>query len=206
MNKELRDTYNRIAEDWSRDHADDDWWIEGTNKFLSLLPANGSVLDVGCGAGNKAKYMADRGFHVLGIDFSEELLKIARAEALATKFRNVAMEELDSITEQFDGVFAQASLLHIPKAEAEDIVKKMAARVNDGGHLYIAVKEIREGNPEEEINKENDYGYNYERFFSYFIIPELESYLQNAGLEVVWSVRNPNPSGKTVWLQIIGKK
>jgi hypothetical protein len=35
---------------------------------------------------------------------------------------------------------------------------------------------------------------------------ELESYLTNTGLEVISKLRNPNPSGKTVWLQIIGRK
>ncbi len=206
MNTGLRDTYDRIAQDWHHDHTADDWWIEGTEKFSSFLPEHGSVLDVGCGAGNKARFMSDRGFRVMGIDFSEELLKIARAEASAAEFKNIPMEDLDLIPETFDGVFAQASLLHIPRADAANIVKKMAARINDGGYLYLAVKETREDKPEEGVTRENDYGYDYERFFSYFTLSELVSYMMNAGLETVWQQRNPNPSGKTVWLQIIGKK
>ena len=110
------------------------------------------------------------------------------------------------MSDTFDGVFAQASLLHIPKKDAGDVVKKMARRLVLGGLLYIAVKEARAGNPEEEIVKENDYGYEYERFFSYFTMEELERYLADAGLIAVSKSRNPNKSGKTVWLQIIGRK
>lgn len=203
MNIDLRDTYNRIAEAWHNDHTADDWWIEGTNTFLSMLPQGGTVLDVGCGSGSKTKYISERGCTVTGIDFSEKLLEIAREEAPMAKFALLPMENLEQLNEKFDGVFVQASLLHIPKNEAADVVKKMAEHLNPGGHLYIAVKEVKEGKPDEEIKTEDDYGYPYERFFSYFRKSELESYMAQAGLKVVW--KEAKPTGRTTWLQIIGE-
>ncbi|MCX6789907.1 MAG: class I SAM-dependent methyltransferase, partial [Candidatus Kaiserbacteria bacterium] len=201
----LKETYNRIAEDWHHDHVDDAWWVEGTDAFIKELPQGGSVLDVGCGSGVKSKYFAERGCKVVGIDISDGLLDIARREVPEAEFRELSMTDLDSMTETFDGVFAQASLLHIPKKEAGEVVKKLAGRLVPGGLLYIAVKEVRADKPEEVVERENDYGYEYERFFSYFTLEELEQYLRDAGLEVVSKSRSPNPSGKTVWLQIIGK-
>ena len=56
----LRDTYDRIADDWARDHERDTWWREGTAKFASLLPNGARVLDAGCGSGQKAKFFQDR--------------------------------------------------------------------------------------------------------------------------------------------------
>jgi 2-polyprenyl-3-methyl-5-hydroxy-6-metoxy-1,4-benzoquinol methylase len=203
---DLKETYNRIAEDWHRDHSHDDWWVEGTGTFIQELAPGARVLDVGCGSGVKSKYLINHGFKVTGIDISEKLLEIARREASKGEFKVFSMTDLDSMLEMFDGIFAQASLLHIPKKDAGEVVKKMAGRLISGGLLYIAVKEVREGKPEEGIAKENDYGYEYERFFSYFTMPELEQYLAGAGLTVVSASRNPNPSGKTVWLQIIGRK
>lgn len=201
----LKETYNRIAENWHHDHVDDAWWVEGTDAFIKELPQGGSVLDVGCGSGVKSKYFAERGCKVVGIDISDGLLDIARREVPAAEFRELSMTDLDLMTETFDGVFAQASLLHIPKKEAGEVVKEMAKRLVPGGLLYIAVKEGRPDKPEESVERENDYGYEYERFFSYFTLAELEQYLRDAGLEVVSKSRSPNPSGKTVWLQIIGK-
>lgn len=203
---DLKETYNRIALDWHKDHVADDWWIESTNAFIKELPAGARVLDVGCGSGVKSKYLIKHGLKVTGIDISDKLLEIARREVPGGKFKEISMSGLDAMPETFNGVFAQASLLHIPREQAGGVVKSMAGRLTPGGLLYIAVKELREGKPEEEIVKENDYGYEYERFFSYFSMAELERYLTDAGLTVVLTQRNPNPSGKTVWLQIIGKK
>lgn len=203
---DLKETYNRIAEDWCRDHSSDDWWVEGTDAFIKELSSGACVLDVGCGSGVKSKYLASRGLRVTGIDISDKLLDIARREVPEGEFREFSMIELDAMPETFDGVFAQASLLHIPKKNAGDVVKKMVGRLVSDGLLYIAVKETREGEPDEEVKKENDYGYEYERFFSYFTMDELEQYLTNARLKVISRLRNPNKSGKTVWLQIIGKK
>lgn len=203
---DLKETYNRIAEDWHKDHLHDDWWIQDIDTFIKNLPPGAHVLDVGCGSGVKAKYLIDHGLKVTGIDISEKLLEIARREIPEGEFAILSMAELDTMQETFDGVFAQASLLHIPRKDAGEIVKKMVRRLKPDGLLYIAVKEVREGKPEEGIAKENDYGYEYERFFSYFTMDELEQYLTDAGLKVISKLRNPNKSGKTVWLQIIGKK
>ncbi|MFA6519943.1 MAG: class I SAM-dependent methyltransferase [Candidatus Paceibacterota bacterium] len=203
---DLKETYNRIALDWHKDHSHDEWWVGGTDSFIKKLPPGAHVLDVGCGSGVKSKYLTDHGLKVTGIDISENLLEIAKREVPGGDFRVLSMTDIDSMVETFDGVFAQASLLHIPKKDAGDVVKKMTGRLVPGGFLYIAVKESREGKPDEGIEKENDYGYEYERFFSYFTMNELEGYLTNAGLEVISKLRNPNPSGKTVWLQIIGRK
>lgn len=201
---DIRETYNRIAEDWHKDHTSDTWWIEETDRYLSFLPEGGSVLDVGCGSGVKSAYMLQRGFNVTGIDISENLIAIAKRESPQGDFRILSMTELDSMEKAFDGVFAQASLLHIPKNQAADVVKQMARRVRPGGYLYIAVKGLREGNPDEEIKKEDDYGYEYERFFSYYRPEELAKYIEGAGLSVVSNTAAT--SGNTVWLQIMGHK
>jgi len=201
----LKETYNRIAEDWHHDHSNDEWWVEGTDAFMKELPQGGRVLDVGCGSGTKSKYFSDHGFRVVGIDISDGLLDIARREVSEAEFRELSMTDLDAMIETFDGVFAQASLLHIPKKDAGEVVKKMAKRLVPGGLLYIAVKEVRADKPEEGVLKENDYGYDYERFFSFFTMAELEQYIQDVGLQVISKSRSPNSSGKTVWLQIIGR-
>ena len=200
----LAETYDKIAEDWHKDHTQDSWWVEETDAFLARLPEAGSVLDVGCGSGVKAKYMMERGFKVVGIDISEGLLAIARREFPNGDFRNLSMHDLDSVVESFDGVFAQASLLHIPKKDAADVVRKMAARAKPGGHVYISVKQAREGTPEEEIKAEDDYGYVYERFFSYYTSEELKAFMEAADLTVV--VSSASVSGRTTWLQVIGQK
>jgi SAM-dependent methyltransferase len=200
----LKETYNRIAEDWVLDHNDDDWWQEGTDYFLSLLSSDAKVLDVGCGGGIKTQYFSSKGYGVMGIDFSEKMIEIARRENPKLEFAVVDMYDIDKIEENYDGIFAQASLLHIPKTRALEVLAKMKDKLNKDGLLYLSVKGVRDSGIEEDIVKENDYGYEYERFFSYFKLEELKSYFDQLGLLVIWEENKQ--SNKTNWVQIIGKR
>ena len=201
---DLAGTYDRIAKDWHEEHSTDDWWQEGTDEFIKRLSPGAHVLDVGCGSGVKSRYLLDHGLLVTGIDISKNLLEIARTVAPEGKFELCSMYDLDSLPDVYDAVFAQASLLHVPRKDAAGIVWKMADKVRPGGLVYLAVKEVKDGLPEEGVLKEDNYGYEYERFFSYFRLEELATYLEDAGMRIVWSDRKP--SGKTTWVQIVGQK
>ena len=201
---DLKDTYNRIAEDWHKDHQQDDWWRAGTEKLISLLKPGAQVLDVGCGGGTKSKYIIAKGLQVSGIDFSESMIEIARREAPQAKFWVLDMREVDTLVGEFDCIFVQAALLHIAKNEVDTVLKKLERKLRVGGYFYIAVKGIREDGIEEEVVKKNNYTYEYERFFSYFTAEELAAKLKNLGLEVVFS--ETNPSKNTNWIQMIAKK
>jgi len=201
---DLKSTYNRIAEDWFKDHHGDTWWIEGTDKLASFLKSGALVLDVGCGAGVKSQYLLDKGLKVVGVDFSEKMIEIAKREVPGATFRVADIKDLSGLKEDFDGILAQAVLLHIPKSEAGDVVKGLRDKLVDGGYLYIAVKQKREGEKEEEVLKENDYGYEYERFFSYFTLSEIKRYVSDVGLGI--SYENVALSGHTNWIQVICHK
>jgi len=68
----------------------------------------------------------------------------------------------------------------------------------------IAVKEKRPEGPSEEVRRENDYGYAYERFFSYFTAEEMVEYFQSAGMVLEYvSIKG---SGRTNWIQTIARK
>jgi hypothetical protein len=114
------------------------------------------------------------------------------------------MRDLDARLGPFDGIFAQASLLHIPKNEIRATLEKLATRLSIGGCFYIAVKGMRPDGKEEEILTENDYGYPYQRFFSYYSMDELRAYLTDLKLTIIYE--DSKLVGKTVWLQIVGKK
>lgn len=201
---DLKDTYNKIAADWHKDHKQDNWWVEATDKFISLLPTGGEVLDVGCGAGTKAKYLVNKGLQVLGIDIAENLIAIAKTEVPAARFLVMDMKELGDLMESFDGVFAQASLLHIPKQEISAVIKSLSGKLKSGGYFYVAVKEIKPGQAEEEVVKENDYGYEYERFFSYYTLDEIKKYCIALSMEIAYA--NVASSGRSNWLHVIAKK
>ena len=141
---------------------------------------------------------------VLGIDFSERLLEIARRTASGSDFRLLDLRDIRTLPESFDGVFAQASLLHIPKAETFSVIEGMVSRLVPQGHLYIAVKAQRPGHPAEEIVTENDYGYDYRRFFSYYTLHEMRAHVDRSGLSLVHAA--PEAPSQGGWMQIIARK
>jgi len=200
----LKDTYNKIAAEWDRNHQTDDWWIEGTNKFISFLKPGDLVLDVGCGPGTKSKYLHEKGLKVFGIDLAENFIEIARRKVPEGKFTAMDMQNAEKLEKDFDGIFAQASLLHIPKKDAPEVLEKLVSKLKPGGYLYVAVKEKRADGVDEETKTENDYGYEYERFFSYYTLDELKEYLHALDMELCDA--GVKLSGRTNWVHVIGKK
>lgn len=207
-NEDLKTTYNKIAKDWGADHSGDDWWIEGTDIFLELLPKGVKVLDLGCGSGYKTKYIKGKGFDVEGVDFSEGMIKIAKEKFPDIDFEVFDLYDFDKFYKNFDAIFCQAVLLHIPKKDVFDILEKIKSKLKDGGLLYIAVKEKKEEGVEEEIKKENDYGYEYERFFSYYSLDELKTYFKKLQLKIIYEDVAPpsRATRKTNWIQVIVRK
>jgi SAM-dependent methyltransferase len=200
---DLKATYNKIANDWVTDHDKDTWWQEGTDIFLESLPKGSHILDVGCGGGIKSAYMQNKGYKVTGIDFSAKMIEIAKKKNSRIDFEVIDLYELESYSKMFDAIFAQAVLLHIPKTRIMEVLQKMYGKLKTKGLFYIGVKGIKNDGIDESIIKENDYGYEYERFFSFYTADEFKKYLEEIKLELIWENTS---SGGSTWLQFIGRK
>ncbi len=83
---DLKSTYNRIAYDWNKDHENDTWWKIGALKFISYLQPGNILLDVGCAGGLKSEFFSSQGFKVVGIDLSDEMIKIAKERMSSNSF------------------------------------------------------------------------------------------------------------------------
>lgn len=201
---DLKSTYNKIAQDWFTDHDTSTQATPSIDKFVSFLKEGSTVLDVGCGPGLKAKYLNSLGFKITGIDFSEEMITIAKKNSPSSDFQVKDITKPLGFTEKFDGVFAHAVLLHIPKQEIKSVLQNLSAVLNAGGYLYVSVKELQAGKPQEEIVTESDYGYEYERFFSYFTLPEIKEYLEDSNFTVVFE--NLDTSRNASWVKVIAQK
>ena len=201
---DLKETYNKIAEDWHKEHGSDNWWVDATNKFISLLGTGAIVLDVGCGSGHKAKYLIKNGLNVVGLDFSEKMIEIAKREVSEAEFIVMDLRNINKLDREFDGIHMQAVLLHIPKKEAPNVLKNVVGRLKNGGYIYLGVKEIKPGQPEEEIKAENDYGYEYSRTFSYFTMDEIKKYLADLNMKICHEEIGHGDSRH--WIQVVAQK
>jgi 2-polyprenyl-3-methyl-5-hydroxy-6-metoxy-1,4-benzoquinol methylase len=200
----LRETYNLIAKNWDQSHVEDAWAFEGMGVLNELLTPQSSILNVGCGPGIEAKFFVDHGHTIFGFDISEEMVALAHKKVPSATFKVMDLKDVETIKDQFDAVCMRAVLLHVPKAEASACVQSIASKIKDRGYFFIAVKERSEGGPDEEVKSEDRYGYMCERFFSYYTTEELRKYFKDSNIEVVFE--KVSPTGKTNWIQIIGKK
>ncbi len=122
-------------------------FVEGTlsadmhdaqKRFLNMLKPQAYILDFGCGSGRDAKAFLSRGYRVDAIDGSPELCRIA-SELIGNPVKQMLFDELSSIN-QYDGIWACASILHIPKRELVDVLRKISDALKDSGVLYTSFR------------------------------------------------------------------
>ena len=134
----LKDIYNRLAKNWG--WSESSWGYDGIKKFTKRVK-KGKVLDLGCGSGFQSKFLVEAGLEVVGIDFSEKMIEESRKRVLEASFLVMDMLDLDFPNEDFDGVYARASLLHLKKSAIASTLQRVNRLVKKGGVFYIAVKE-----------------------------------------------------------------
>lgn len=147
--------------------------------FSKLVKKSGSILDVGSAAGRDSTYFAKQGFKVIGIDLSEELLKIARTKYPQLDFRLQDMRQLKFKPLSFDGIWANASLLHLKRAEVPSVLEQFYTLLKPKGVMFVSVKE---GTGEKDVSE--PLSENLLRHFTFFRLDELKQLLVNAGFTV----------------------
>ncbi len=106
--------------------------------FLGLLPQGASILELGCGAGNHAAEMLARGFVVRATDGSPEMAETA-ARRLNHPVETMRFDQLDE-RDAYDGVWASACLLHVPRDELSGILARIHRALKPGGVFYASYK------------------------------------------------------------------
>jgi ubiquinone/menaquinone biosynthesis C-methylase UbiE len=157
------------------------------------LPS-GSVLEIGSGAGNDASSLLEMGYDYTGTDASSGLIEVARKRNPQATFINVNADELNFPEKSFDGFWAAAVLLHIPKENIDNVLQSIKKQVREGGIGFISLKE---GEGEEEDKKTG-------RWFSYYKEDEFKEVLLRNGFETV-EVENKteNREGRPDWLAFL---
>ncbi|MBY4606351.1 class I SAM-dependent methyltransferase [Rhizobium sp. 9T] len=106
--------------------------------FLARLAPGAAILELGCGGGQDSAYMLSQGFDVTPTDGSAELTR--QAEMLIGRpVRVMLFQDLDADS-AFDGVWAHASLLHVPRSELADVFARIRGALRTGGIFHASFK------------------------------------------------------------------
>ena len=193
------ESYNKIAEEFKKRTENKHPKKEST-LFLSHLPKGSKILDLGCAYGRDSKIFADKGYKVIGIDLSKELIKIAKKEVSQAEFKVMDMLELDFPDNYFDGVWFNAGILMVKKEKAPEVIKKIYQILKPGGVLYINAKK---GEGE---GWSFDERYQIEKFRAYYQEDELKSLLTQFEILKSWSNRHSESYHKRIWIEFLCKK
>ena len=138
----VADYYNKTATGWS-----DEWYREKKQslileKFYNCYSAVGTkhpkILDLGCGAGYDAKIMSKMGARVVGIDFSEKLINIAKDQVGSCKFFVGNITDPFDKLGVFDGILCLATIMHVDIQKMHKTFQNMAKALKKGGLILIS--------------------------------------------------------------------
>jgi SAM-dependent methyltransferase len=188
--------YEQYAEEFWAGTKDHDV-SQNTHAFLDALPDQKplNILDLGCGPGRDLYLFKSLGHNPTGLDGSVEFCKMA-ANYADCPVINETFVNMDLPNNQYDGVFANASLFHVPRIELDKVLKKLHDCLRPNGILFTS-------NPRG--HQEGWYG---KRYGHYLELETSEEFLNQAGFEIIDHYYRPEgkPIEQQPWLAIICRK
>lgn len=106
--------------------------------FLRYLPDHGYILDLGCGSGRDTLAFKNKGYQVAATDYSKELVDKA-SQLSGINVRYESFYELSELN-QYDGIWACASLLHCERKSLPEVLKKILKALKVNGVCYMSFK------------------------------------------------------------------
>ena len=194
MKSELQQSYDVVASAYAEQFRDElahkpfdrkvlDWLVEKTE-------GRGTICDMGCGPGQIAGYLYERGANACGIDLSEEMVRQATASHPKIKFTQGNMLHLDKIdANTFTGIAAFYSIIHVPRPDVATALNELRRVLCPRGVLLLT-----HHIGSDTIHRDEFLGEQVSMDFIFFETSEMKSYLTTAGFELEEVIeRDPYP-------------
>ena len=184
------DHYNKRAQDfWEGTRGHD--VSQNIDCLLQYIegPPPFAILDLGCGPGRDLKVFTERGHVAIGLEGSGSFAAMARQQGFEVWQQNFLALELPE--NRFDGVFANASLFHVPGQELPRVLLELRATLKPGGVLFSS-------NP----HGHNEEGWNRGRYGAYHDLETWRRFLREAGFAELTHYYRPEglPREQQPWL------
>jgi SAM-dependent methyltransferase len=167
-------------------------------EWLTLLPGRATLVDLGCGAAQDARELAMRGHRVIGLDRTPALLRFASSRTPRIPLVLADLRALPLRPAQCDGVWAAASLIHLPKRAAAQVLIELRQVLKPDGVLAVTLTHGTKSGVKQT-------GWMPGRYFARWTKAELERMLGRTGWTVVALRVVSNQERKGRWLNVMAK-
>ena len=189
--------YNRSAESFWEGTKDHDVRqnIEALLRHMEGAPPF-TILDLGCGPGRDLKTFAAMGHVAVGVEGAARLAEMARGYSGCEVWEQDFLA-LDLPAGRFDGIFANASLFHVPRSELPRVLRELHAALKPRGVLFSS-------NP----RGNNEEGWNGNRYGAWHDLEAWRGFMQAAGfVELEHYYRPPGlPREQQPWLASVWRR
>lgn len=169
-------------------------WIDA---FLGALPARGGLrlLDLGCGPGRDLQRLVELGHDAIGLDGAHAMAARARSRSGARVLEQNLLS-LGLEADRFDGIFANASLFHVPRSHLTQVLNNLRMALVAGGVLFLRVP--LGDDREERSSADRRTG----RYACFLRAASWHRHLDEAGFEAM----GPAPTAEVSWLEALFRR
>jgi ubiquinone/menaquinone biosynthesis C-methylase UbiE len=190
--REVRGAWDAVAEDYARNRDPDGEDAALVDELLAALPADPTVLDVGCGDGRRTLARMD-GARAVGLDFSAQQMGLARENVPTAHLVQGDMVAIPLRDDAVDAVTAYHAVFHVERERHDEVYREFARVLRPGGRLLMTVS-----SGSYQTVRSNWMGSGESMFFSTPGRGETLTLLDRAGFEVVWTRVVDDPLGSSV--------
>jgi SAM-dependent methyltransferase len=179
----LRESYDRVAGSYA-----DNLFNELVHKpldralldaFAEEMRGKGPIVDVGCGPGQVARYLHQRGVSVSGLDLSPGMVAVATRLTPEVSFREGSLLALPDSGGSWEGCTAFYAIVHFDRAELGRAMRELARVLRRGGLMLLA---FHDG--DERIHRDELFGVEVDLDFVFWRSAAVESELREAGFAI----------------------
>ncbi len=178
----IQEGYDRVAVHYAEEYFGElsrkPFDRELLDQFAATVRGRGQVCEIGCGPGQIARYLKDRGVDMCGIDISAEMVGTARRLNPEISFSHGDMLALDFADNSFAGVVLFYAIIHLRREDMITALKEMHRVLQPGGRILLSFH-----GGEGELHKDEWYGESVSIDVTLMTREEMSGYLETAGFQ-----------------------